>query len=187
MCLGTRCRKEKKQMPKIEITATNDFSDNDYKAALEQAKRRMDNLEAERDKAVSEAKQLLEKLREINNENAELRTRNRMLFESNSAFQAELVHVKEELTKANDALSKTDDYRDHYGDDEDEIDDEDDEEECCGNCAVCDHPISEDTEVDKTIDYLIRENLDYEGQLKAYRDVIYIMCSWLKADVSKHV
>ena len=174
-------------MPKIEITATNDFTENDYKAALEQAKNRLDILEAERDKAVAENKQLLAKLMDANNTNAELRTRNRMLFESNSAFQKELVLVKEELTKANDALAKTAEHNDtlSLSNDDFNCDGYDDCDNCNEeDCGKCDRPVTKDTAVDETIDYLIRENLDYEGQLKAYRkayrDAIYIMCNWLR-------
>ena len=176
-------------MPKIEITAESDYSVESYKKAAEMAKNRMDNLEAERDKAVAENKQLLAKLMDANNVNAELTARNRMLFESNEAFQKELVLVKEELTKANDALAKTKEYSDSalslFNDDFDFDCDNCDEEDC----GKCDRSITKDTAVDETIDYLIRKNLDYEGQLKAYRkvyrDVIYIMCNWLRGDIAE--
>ena len=164
-------------MPKIEITASDDFSREAYEQALDRAKKRLDVLEAERDKAVAEAKQLVDKLREINNENAELRTKNDILRMANSEYQQELIRIKAELTKANDALAKTDDYREYFGEEDDTGSDE---EPCNGDCANCDHAISDDTEVDEQIDYLIRENLDLEGQKKGLLDALHLLCGWLR-------
>ena len=158
-------------MPKIEITTgeNTNYEAEAYRKAAEMAKNRMDNLEAERDKAVAESKALLQKLDELSEAFMHLKADNEMLRKSNESFRKTVCDLKEEYKRL--ACTHT---CDECGDAEDAEDDEDDDD------APGFLTIETDEDTLGTIAEMDAEICNLDGQIEAYQYVIHAMCSWIK-------
>lgn len=163
-------------MPKIEITTgeNTNYEAEAYRKAAEMAKNRMDNLEAERDKAVAESKALLQKLDELSEAFMHLKADNEMLRKSNESFRKTVCDLKEEYKRLACPRSCDD-----CGDAEEDEDDDDDDD------APDFLTIEADEDTLGTIAEMDAEICNLDGQIEAYQDVIHIFCAWVAEELRK--